>query len=170
MTTSMPDPAVQPRYPRDDVTGVILAGGLARRMGGVDKGLVELAGRPMIEHVLDALRPQVGPLLINANRNLDRYSAYGHPLINDTLAGYLGPLAGVLSAMQRLVTGYLVTVPCDAPRLAPALVSLDIWSPVAPPAGIRGDDGVSQVPGRTLARTPHSQTPEGSRCLALSAS
>jgi molybdopterin-guanine dinucleotide biosynthesis protein A len=123
MTTSMPDPAVQPRYPRDDVTGVILAGGLARRMGGVDKGLVELAGRPMVEHVLAALRPQVGPILINANRNLDRYSAYGYPVIDDTLPGYLGPLAGVLSAMQRLATGYLVTVPCDAPRLAPDLVS-----------------------------------------------
>lgn len=143
MTTSTPDPAVQPRYPRDDVTGVILAGGLARRMGGVDKGLVELAGRPMIEHVLDALRPQVGPLVINANRNLDRYSAYGHPLINDTLAGHLGPLAGVLSAMQRLVTGYLVTVPCDAPRLAPDLVSRLFDAGVA-----KGADGAVATDGR----------------------
>ena len=71
-------------------------------MGGMDKGLVELAGRPMIEHVLDALRPQVGALLINANRNLDRYAAYGHPVVSDTLQGYMGPLAGVLSALQQL--------------------------------------------------------------------
>ena len=123
MATSRPDPHPQLRYPRNDVTGVILAGGLGRRMGGVDKGLVELAGRPMIEHVLDALGPQVGSLVINANRNLERYSAYGHPVINDTLQGYMGPLAGVLSAMQRLATGVLVTVPCDAPLLAPDLVS-----------------------------------------------
>lgn len=109
-------------YPLDAVTGLVLAGGQARRMGGVDKGLVELSGRPMIEHVLDALRPQVGPLLINANRNVDRYAAYGHPVVSDTLQGYLGPLAGVLAALQRLATEFLVTVPCDAPLVAPDLV------------------------------------------------
>jgi len=123
MTTSTHDPATCQRYPRADVSGVILAGGRARRMGGLDKGLVELVGRPMIEHVLDALGPQVGSLLISANRNLDRYSAYGHPVIIDTLQGYMGPLAGMLSAMQRLATAFLVTVPCDAPLLSPDLVS-----------------------------------------------
>lgn len=123
MTTPTPALASQPRYPREEVTGVVLAGGLGRRMGDVDKGLVQLAGRPMIEYVLDALGPQVGSLLINANRNLDRYSAYGHPVIADTLQGYMGPLAGVLSAMQRLSTAFLVTVPCDAPLLSPDLVS-----------------------------------------------
>jgi len=143
MTTATPDPAAPARYPRDDITGVILTGGLARRMGGVDKGLVELAGRPMIEHVLDALRPQVGALLINANRNLDRYSGYGHPVISDTLAGHLGPLAGVLSAMQRLATRYLVTVPCDAPRLAPDLVSRLFDASVA-----RGADVAVATDGR----------------------
>lgn len=112
-----------PRYPRDAITGLVLAGGLARRMGGIDKGLVELAGRPMIDHVLDALRPQVGSLLINANRNIDRYAAYGHPVVSDTLQGFLGPLAGVLAALQRLATEFLVTVPCDAPLLAPDLVA-----------------------------------------------
>jgi molybdopterin-guanine dinucleotide biosynthesis protein A len=109
-------------YPRESVTGLVLAGGLGRRMGGEDKGLIELAGRPLIEHVLVGLRPQVGPVFINANRNLDRYGAYGHPVIADTLQGYLGPLAGVLSAMQRLETDFLVTAPCDAPRIAPDLV------------------------------------------------
>ena len=112
----------QPSYPRASITGLILAGGLARRMGGEDKGLVELAGRPMVEHVLDSLRPQVGCLLVNANRNLDRYAAYGHLVIADSLAGYMGPLAGVLTALQHCTTEFLATTPCDAPLVAPDLV------------------------------------------------
>ena len=90
-------------------------------MGGEDKGLVELAGRPMVEHVLDMLRPQVGSVLINANRNLERYATYGHRVVPDSLEGYLGPLAGVASALPLLSTEYLLTVPCDAPLLAPDL-------------------------------------------------
>ena len=101
-----------------DVTGLVLAGGLGRRMGGVDKGLVPLAGRPMVEHVLAALRPQVREVWINANRNQDRYAASGHRVIEDSVGGYLGPLAGVLSALERLDSGFLLTVPCDAPLLA----------------------------------------------------
>ena len=111
----------QSRFSPGSVTGLVLAGGLARRMGGQDKGLVELLGRPMIEYVLDALRPQVGPVLINANRNLDRYAAFGHPVIPDTLDGYLGPLAGVLAGLRSLETEFLLTVPCDAPLVAPDL-------------------------------------------------
>lgn len=111
------------RQLRERVTGLVLAGGLARRMGGEDKGLALLAGHPMIEHVLDALRPQVGTVLISANRNLDRYAAYGCPVVADTLAGHAGPLAGVASALQHLATEYLLTVPCDAPFLAPDLAS-----------------------------------------------
>jgi molybdenum cofactor guanylyltransferase len=122
MPAHMPGSPPPSPYPRQDVTGLVLAGGLGRRMGGEDKGLVELAGRPMVEHVLDALQPQVGPVLINANRNLDRYAAYGHPIVSDTLQGYLGPLAGMLSALLRLETGYLATVPCDAPLIAADLV------------------------------------------------
>jgi molybdopterin-guanine dinucleotide biosynthesis protein A len=105
------------------VTGLVLAGGLGRRMGGEDKGLVQLAGRPMVEHVLAALEPQVACVLINANRNQALYARYGHPVIEDTLGGFLGPLAGVLSAMERLETEFLVTVPCDAPLIAPDLVA-----------------------------------------------
>jgi molybdopterin-guanine dinucleotide biosynthesis protein A len=104
--------------PDASVTGLVLAGGLARRMGGEDKGLVELAGRPMIEYVLEALRPQVGAVLINANRNLDRYAAYGHPVIPDGFKGFLGPLAGVASALPHLATPWLLTVPCDAPLVS----------------------------------------------------
>ncbi len=111
----------QSRFSPGSVTGLVLAGGLARRMGGEDKGLVELLGRPMIEYVLDALRPQVGPVLINANRNLDRYAAFGHPVVPDTLDGYLGPLAGVLAGLRSLQTEFLLTVPCDAPLVAPDL-------------------------------------------------
>lgn len=115
---SMANPSQQPDYCRDTVTGLVLAGGLARRMGGEDKGLVELLGRPMIEHVLERLRPQVGPVLINANRNVDRYAALGHPVVPDTLDGYLGPLAGVLAGLRAMQTPFLLTVPCDAPLIA----------------------------------------------------
>ncbi len=111
-----------PRDPRDSVTGLILAGGLGRRMGGEDKGLVRLAGRPMVEHVLDALRPQVGALLINANRNRERYALYGYPVVPDTLDGFLGPLAGVLSALPHVASEFVVTAPCDAPLVGPDLV------------------------------------------------
>ena len=108
--------------PRAAVTGLVLAGGLGRRMGGEDKGLVLLAGRPMVEHVLDALRPQVGALLINANRNRERYAEYRCPVVTDTLGGFLGPLAGVLSALPHVRTEFMATVPCDAPLIAPDLV------------------------------------------------
>ena len=110
-------------YPRDSITGLVLAGGLGRRMGGEDKGLVPLAGRPMVAHVLDALRPQVGTVVVNANRNQERYAAFGHPVIADAVDGYLGPLAGVLTALQHCATEFLVTAPCDAPLIAPDLVA-----------------------------------------------
>lgn len=105
-------------YPRDAVTGLVLAGGVSSRMGGEDKGLVDLAGRPMLEYALDALRPQVGPILISANRNLDRYTEYGCRVVTDEAEDRPGPLAGVASAFQHLVTDYLLIVPCDAPLLA----------------------------------------------------
>jgi len=104
------------------VTGLILAGGQARRMSGEDKGLVDLAGRPMVERVIEALRPQVGSLLLSANRNLDRYAAYGYPVVADELDGFQGPLAGVLSALRSVATEFMVAVPCDAPCLPPDLV------------------------------------------------
>lgn len=99
------------------ITGVVLAGGQARRMGGTDKGLVELAGRPMIEHVLERLRPQVRSVLINANRNLDQYERYGYPVIPDAERNYSGPLAGMASAMGAAETEFILTVPCDSPLL-----------------------------------------------------
>jgi molybdopterin-guanine dinucleotide biosynthesis protein A len=107
---------------RDTVTGVILAGGMARRMGGQDKGLVPFAGRPLIEWVIDVLAPQVRALVINANRNQEAYGAYGHPVIRDDMEGFQGPLAGFSSAMTAVATPWIVTAPCDGPFLAGDLV------------------------------------------------
>jgi molybdenum cofactor guanylyltransferase len=108
---------------RDTVTGVILAGGEARRMGGQDKGLIEIAGRPMIEYVIDAFRPQVGTLLINANRSHEHYGRYGLPVIADDSQGFNGPLAGMASSMRAAVTEYIATLPCDSPNVPPDLVA-----------------------------------------------
>ncbi len=105
------------------VTGVILAGGEARRMGGNDKGLVRVAGRPMIEYIIDALQPQVDRLLINANRNHDVYEKYGYGVIADELEGFNGPLAGMASCMRAAETGYIVTLPCDSPYVPPDMVA-----------------------------------------------
>lgn len=106
-----------------DITGVILAGGRGSRMGGVDKGLAELAGRPMIEWVLEAFAPQVGALLINANRHREIYAEYGVPVIADSDPVFNGPLAGMLSAMRAARTDWILTVPCDGPLLPPDLAS-----------------------------------------------
>lgn len=100
-----------------DMTGVILAGGRGRRLGGADKGLALFAGRPLVEHAIAALAPQVGDLCISANRNLERYATYGYRVIPDSVAGYAGPLAGLLSAMEIASTPFVLCVPCDAPAV-----------------------------------------------------
>lgn len=100
-----------------DMTGVILAGGRGRRLGGADKGLALFAGRPLVEHAIAALAPQVGDLCISANRNLERYAVYGYRVIPDSVAGYAGPLAGLLSAMEIASTPFVLCVPCDAPAV-----------------------------------------------------
>ncbi len=109
------------------VTGLVPAGGQAGRMGGEDKGLLELAGRPMITHALDALAPQVDALLVNANRNLARYrelaAPYAADVVSDSLADYQGPLAGIARGLAACTTDWLVCVPCDSPLLAPDLVA-----------------------------------------------
>ena len=109
------------------VTGLVLAGGQARRMGGGDKGLLELAGRPMIGHALEALAPQVDALLVNANRHLERYrelaAPYDAEVISDALADYQGPLAGIARGLTTCSTDWLVCVPCDSPLIADDLVA-----------------------------------------------
>jgi molybdopterin-guanine dinucleotide biosynthesis protein A len=108
--------------PRKEITGVILAGGRAQRMGGIDKGLILLNGRPMVERVIATLRAEVDNLLINANRNLEQYAAFGYPVIPDIMDGYLGPLAGIASGMRAAGTRYIVVAPCDSPLIACNLV------------------------------------------------
>ncbi|WAV88621.1 molybdenum cofactor guanylyltransferase [Oxalobacter aliiformigenes] len=106
----------------DDVTGVILAGGRGRRMGMVDKGLQLLKGKPMVEHVIDRLRPQVSTLMINANRNTEAYATFDYPVYADDPMDFSGPLAGFLTGLRHCKTLYLVTAPCDAPFLSRHLV------------------------------------------------
>ncbi len=96
---------------------VILAGGLARRMGGQDKGLVSLAGTPMVSYALKTVRPLVDRCVINANRHLDIYEQFGDPVITDQLDGHLGPLAGLSAGIVALDTDYIFMCPCDSPFL-----------------------------------------------------
>ena len=103
-------------------TGVILCGGLGRRLEGRDKGLVPFRGRPLVEHALERLAGQVGSVVINANRNAEIYRGYGWPVVGDGNDAFNGPLSGVLSAMDVCETAYLVCVPCDAPFLSEQLV------------------------------------------------
>ena len=105
------------------ITGAILAGGRGRRMGGIDKGLVMLDGKPMIEHVLDAFRPQVDRIIISANRNRTRYRELGFPVVADELSGFEGPLAGFAALLGTCTTDWLAIVPCDVPRLPANLVA-----------------------------------------------
>lgn len=105
----MPEPT------RNNITGVILAGGKARRMGGQDKGLISFGGRPLVAWVVAALRTQVGTLLINANRNTETYAALGYPVITDRTPDFQGPLAGIASAMAMVETPWILTLPCDGP-------------------------------------------------------
>jgi molybdopterin-guanine dinucleotide biosynthesis protein A len=112
----------RPEPRRENITGVVLAGGMARRMGGKDKGLIAFRGRPLVEWVIEALAPQVEGIVINANRNRGRYAAYGYPVIADRTDGYQGPLAGFASAMAAVDTPWVVTLPCDGPFPAPDLV------------------------------------------------
>lgn len=105
------------------ITTVILAGGAARRMGGDDKGLLQLNGRTMISYVIERLQRQSSALLINCNRSQTEYAAFGYPLLEDSIAGGLGPLAGLLSALQASESDYLLSVPCDTPLLPHDLVA-----------------------------------------------
>ncbi|MDZ7749259.1 MAG: molybdenum cofactor guanylyltransferase MobA [Halofilum sp. (in: g-proteobacteria)] len=105
------------------MTGVLLAGGRARRMGGTDKGLIDLAGRPLAAHALARLVPQVGRVVINANRNRAAYGELGAEVVPDSLAGYLGPLAGLLAGMETARTPWVVTAPCDSPFVPVDLVA-----------------------------------------------
>jgi molybdopterin-guanine dinucleotide biosynthesis protein A len=139
-----------------EITGLILAGGRGSRMGGVDKGLQNFNGTPLALHALMRLQPQVGELMINANRNLAAYESFGVPVWPDGLADYAGPLAGFLTGLERCETPYLLTVPCDTPlfphdlaaRLGEALLAHDaeIAMVSAPEAAAEADGAAALRP------------------------
>ncbi|NBS96804.1 MAG: molybdenum cofactor guanylyltransferase MobA [Betaproteobacteria bacterium] len=133
-----------------EITGLVLAGGQGRRMGGVDKGLQNHQGMPLALHALMRLSPQVGQVMINANRNLAAYESMGVPVWPDAMSDYPGPLAGILVGMEHCETPYLATVPCDSPQFPADLVSRLADSLVAQDAEIamaatRAADGSIQV-------------------------
>lgn len=105
------------------ITGIVLAGGLGRRMGGVDKGLQLLRGRPLVAHVIERLAPQVDEIIVNANQNLGAYAAFGHRVVPDELGGFAGPLAGLHAGLGVARGTLAATVPCDSPFLPADLVA-----------------------------------------------
>jgi len=137
---------------RQDITGLVLAGGEGRRMGGRDKGLLEVHGRPLAQWTLERLAPQVSALGISANRHLEDYRRLGAPVWPDTEPGFNGPLAGIAAAMAQCQTPYLAVVPCDTPcfpddlvaRLAQALAREDAELAMAATPGPGGGAPLAQ--------------------------
>jgi molybdopterin-guanine dinucleotide biosynthesis protein A len=108
---------------RNEISGLILAGGRGSRMGGADKGLQLHLGVALAQHALQRLQPQVAALMLNANRNLPAYQAMGVAVWQDEIPDYPGPLAGMLAGLTHCLTPYLVTVPCDSPNFPADLVA-----------------------------------------------
>ncbi|HCT5532663.1 TPA: molybdenum cofactor guanylyltransferase MobA [Enterobacter cloacae] len=108
--------------PGQEIIGVVLAGGRATRMAGKDKGLQQLNGKPLWQHVADTLADQVAAMAISANRHIDIYQRSGYPVYQDTLGDYAGPLAGMLSVMQQSEAEWFVFCPCDTPFIPSCLV------------------------------------------------
>lgn len=147
-----PDPT--PAAPYTDVTGLILAGGRGARLGGADKGLLELTGRPLVQHVFERLAPQVGTVLLSANRNHARYRALGFAPLDDGPYPYAGPLAGLRAGLLACDTPWLLAVACDLPRLP-----LDVCARLLAAA----------PPQDTRARVPFDGTHHQYACLLLPA-
>lgn len=114
------------------ITGLILAGGAGRRVGGQDKGLIEWRDKPLVEHVYDRIASQVGQLVISCNRNVDDYKRYGTTTVIDTRLDFQGPLAGLEAASQIVETEFVVVVACDIPLIPLDLVSR-LMSPLIEP-------------------------------------
>lgn len=102
---------------KENITGLILAGGKARRMGGIDKGLIAFKGELMVTHVIQRLRPQVGKILINANREIETYQSLGFDVITDEITEFAGPLAGLHAGIKAAKTEFILSAPCDSPLL-----------------------------------------------------
>ena len=137
---------------RDKITGLILAGGEGRRMGGADKGLLDFHGRPLVAHVIERLVPQVDTLLISANRNLDEYLDFGYPVVTDASADRLGPLAGIAAGLQACETPWLLVCPCDCPALPTDLVARLIAGALAAQATLAARVSIA-IGGVDLAAT-----------------
>lgn len=104
------------------ITAIILAGGQSNRMNGVDKGLMLLAGKPLFQHVINRIKPQVDLLMVNCNRHVDQYHSLGYPVFCDDLKGFLGPLSGIYSGLLRSTTTWNLFVSCDTPFLPNDLI------------------------------------------------
>lgn len=126
-----------------NISAIILAGGQANRMGGAGKGLVPLKNKPLVQHVIERLTPQVDEILVNANREIERYEAFSLPILKDEHANFIGPLAGFTLGLKHCKHDYLLTAPCDSPllpedltaRLMKALIDKDADIAVAKSAG-----------------------------------
>ncbi len=134
--------------PKDTVVGVLLAGGQARRMGGGDKCLLPLAGRPLLAHVIERLRPQVSDLILNANGEPGRFASFGLAVVADPIEGFAGPLAGVLAGMRwalacRPDTRWIATAATDTPFFPDHLVSrlIDATGGAYPAVALASSDG-----------------------------
>ncbi len=105
------------RISKEEITGLVLAGGKGSRMGGADKGLVCFKDTPLVEYVIDILEPQCKTLVISANRNEDVYKDFGYPVVTDENRNFSGPLAGIAAGLEIVETPYMVVAPCDSPFL-----------------------------------------------------
>lgn len=145
------------------VVGVILAGGRGSRMGGEDKGLVQYRNKPLYQHVLEKLRPQVSSVCISANRNLERYQESGVLVIADTLPDYPGPLAGMMAALQATDNEWLAFASCDTPALPENLVQR-LWQEKGPAQAVWARTADRDHP--TLALLHHNVATELAAYLA----
>lgn len=136
----------------EEITGIILAGGRATRMGGEDKGLVPIADIPLYQYVLARLRPQVGPIAINANRNQARYRESGLPIIGDLIPDFSGPLAGMLAGLKYATTEWVAFVPCDVPDF-PAKLIEKLWQQKGSAIAAYASDGERTHPTLALLHT-----------------
>lgn len=128
-----------------EVTGVVLAGGRSTRMGGQDKGLIELNGLPLFEHVIRKLALQVNDVVISANRNREKYQAVGLTVLSDILPDYPGPLAGMLSLMKQLHGEWFLFCPCDTPNI-PADLASRLWEQKGHASAVWVNDGERDHP------------------------
>ena len=104
-------------HKNNSIAAIVLAGGQGSRMGFKDKGLLPFLGRPLILHVTSRINPQVAELVISCNRNIDQYKKLGFPIVQDERSGFAGPLAGILSAQNKITSSFCLIVPCDMPYI-----------------------------------------------------